>query len=597
MNAPSVHLGMGARLYPDATSFRVWAPNADSVSVAGTFNDWSDSHTPLAREHDGCWSVDVQGVRDGDQYRFVIRNGSKTLWRIDPRAVEVTSSIGNAIVRSDGFDWPATDFQMPSRDELVIYELHAGTFFDKPGPPPGSIDEVAHKLGYLRRLGVTCIELMPATEFPADYSWGYNPAHLYAIEQSYGGPTALKRLVAKAHERGIAVVLDVVYNHLGPDDLDLYQFDGWQMHDMGGIYFYQDWRSWTPWGERNRPDYGRPQIRRFLCDNALRWLEEFRLDGLRLDMTAYIRSVHGNNQPADQIADGWTLLRQLSGEVRRRQAWKLLIAEDLQNEAALVQSVDHGGAGFDSQWDAGFVHPIRAALIPPRDEQRDMHAVAAALTHDFLGDPLRRVIYTESHDEVANGKARVPQEIAPTDAGGWYARKRSTLGAVLTLTAAGIPMILQGQELLEDEYFRDTDPVDWSKLRRFRGIHKLYRDLIRLRRNWFDQTRGLRGGNTNVFHVNQRDKLIAYHRWVDGGPGDDVIVLVNLGHQGFERYRIGMPRAGTWRVRLNTDSRFYSPDYGDWPGDDGEASGPGMHGLAFSCDLGIAPYSALVLSQ
>jgi len=141
---------------------------------------------------------------------------------------------------------------------------------------------------------------------------------------------------------------------------------------------------------------------------------------------------------------------------------------------------------------------------------------------------MQRVIYTESHDEVVNGKSRVPEEIWPGHADRWFSRKRSTLGATMVFTAPGIPMIFQGQEFLEDGFFQDTDPLNWGRLRTFGGIHLLYRDLIRLRRNWFNHTRGLRGQHINVHHVNNAEEVIAFHRWEHGGPGDDVVVVANF---------------------------------------------------------------------
>src|SRR5690606_3264406 len=260
--APSTRPGMGAILQGTTTSFRVWAPFAEAVSVAGTFNGWSPTTTPLAPEGDGMWSAEV-AARRGDQYRYLIRSGDRELWRNDPYALAVTSSVGNSIVTERGFSWRDSGYRMPPWNELVIYELHPGTFNDRPGGRPGSLRSVLRRLDHLHELGINAIELMPALEFAADYSWGYNPAHIFAIESAYGGPRALKRLVRAAHERGIAVFMDVVFNHFGPSDLDLWQFDGWSENGKGGIYFYNEDRSTTPWGD-TRPDYGREEVRAFI---------------------------------------------------------------------------------------------------------------------------------------------------------------------------------------------------------------------------------------------------------------------------------------------------------------------------------------------
>jgi 1,4-alpha-glucan branching enzyme len=434
-------------------------------------------------------------------------------------------------------------------------------------------------------------------EFAGGFSWGYNPANIFAIEEDYGGPDALKKLIKTAHELGIAVIFDVVYNHFGPSDLDLWQFDGWHKDGKGGIYFYNDHRSRTPWGD-TRPDYGRREVRQFLRDNALMWLDEYKIDGLRWDATAYIRNVYGNdNNPVNDIPDGWGSMQWINDEITARQPWKISIAEDLRGNRWLTTDTRDGGAGFDTQWDAAFVHPVREAIITPFDHARDMLHLRDAIYHRYNNDYFERVIYTESHDEVANGRARVPEEISPDDPDSYYAKKRSTLGAGLVFTSPGIPMIFQGQEFLEDEWFHDQDPIDWSKKDKFSGILQLYRDLIQLRRNWHNTTRGLSSQGVHVHHINNYDKLIAFHRWDQGGPGDSVVVVANLANKAYDNYQLGFPRAGAWKVRFNSDWDGYDASFGnhfsyDTTSHHGEKDGMPYHG-----DVGIGPYTVLILSQ
>ena len=596
VTSPSLRAGMGAIPYDGGVTFRVWAPNAEAVSVAGSFNEWSATASPLSSEGDGYWSADVAGARAGDEYKFIITN-VEPRWRMDPYARRVTRSNGNSVVYNPGFDWGTAEYRTPEPNELVIYELHTGTFNDSPEGEPGNFDGIINKLDYLSDLGVNAIEVMPSLEFASDFSWGYNPANIFAIESAYGGATAFRKLVRAAHEHGIAVIFDVVYNHFGPSDLDLWQFDGWGEDGKGGIYFYNDRRSATPWGD-TRPDYGRAEVRRFIRDNALMWLEEYRVDGLRWDATAYIRNVDGNDgDPPNDIGNGWWLMQLINDAIDARQPWKLNIAEDLKGNPWITKSTAEGGAGFDAQWDGGFVHPVRDCLTVPDDDARDMNRVLGAVLHRFNADVFERVIYTESHDEVANGHFRLPQAISPNDPGNWFARKRSTLGAALVFTSPGIPMIFQGQEILEDEWFRDQDPIDWSKLVIFIGIHALYKDLIRLRRNLDNNTRGLCGQNTNVYHVNNNDKVIAFHRWDKGGAGDDVIVVANFANRSYTNYALGLPREGEWRVRLNSDSNDYSADFSNHPSGDVTASPVPQHGMKFSGGLGFGPYSVVILSQ
>ena len=165
------------------------------------------------------------------------------------------------------------------------------------------------------------------------------------------------------------------------------------------------------------------------------------------------------------------------------------------------------------------------------------------------------------------------------------------------MTSPGVPMIFQGQEILEDEYFRDDDPVDWSKETTHAGIEMLYTDLIRLRRNWYNHTRGLRGQSTNVFHVNNNDKMIAFHRWDQGGEGDDTIVVCNFSSNARTNYRIGLPRWGVWKVRFNSDWNGYSGVFGNYYTPDVTADDTDWDGLDFSGEINIAPYTAVILTQ
>lgn len=594
----STRPGIGAIPYAVApgnfgVTFRTWAPNATSVAVAGTFNSWSTTAHPLSSEGNGWWSRDVGAVAAGAQYKFVVRQGSTVLWKNDARARRLVNSVGNSIVYAPtAYQWQSGTFACPNWNELVLYELHPGTFNVPDGTPPGTFADAAQRLGHLQSLGVNAIALMPVAEFPGDLSWGYNPAHPFSVESAYGGPDALKAFVDAAHQRGIAVLGDVVHNHWGPSDLDLWQYDGWSTNGGGGIFFYQDARASTPWGPR--PDFGRPEVRDYVRDNALMWLDEFRMDGLRFDGTKFIRL---QDYAGPEIPDGWMLLQRCNDAADASFPGKIMIAEDLGDNEWITRGTGGGGAGFDSQWDGSFAYPVRAALETPSDSARDMLAVRDAVRKSFNGSMQQRVIYTENHDEVANGRTRVPEAIWPGNAGSWASRKRSTLGAALVMTAPGIPMIFQGQEFLEDGWFAAEDPLDWSKASGYPGIVSLYRDLIRMRRNLDGATRGLTGGSTNVFHVNNGAKVIAYHRWQQGGPCDDVVVVANFSATSFPQYRIGMPRAGTWRIRFNSDWNGYSPDYGNYGASDVAADAWAYDGMPYSANLRIGPYTALVYSQ
>jgi 1,4-alpha-glucan branching enzyme len=593
---------MGATPYDKGVTFRVWAPFASAVAVAGSFNAWSATANPLFEESSsGFWSVDVDGVNINDQYKFAVSgvSSSSPLWKNDPYARALTQSNGNSVVADANFTWDTTGYQTPAWNETVIYEVHVGSFKFDPTSlnGRGTFTSLISKLDYLKDLGINAIEVMAAGEFPFDYSWGYNQSYMFAIENLYGGPNGFRNLVNEAHKRGIGVIFDVVFNHIGPNDCDLWQFDGWSQNSGGGIYFYNDWRKTTPWGD-NRPDYGRGEVRQYLRDAAVRWLQQRYCDGLRWDATGWIRNVYGNNNdPANDIPDGWSLLQWINNEIRGAQPWKLSIAEDMQQNPWITKDTGAGGAGFTSQWDSGFVHPVRLAIISGDDGSRDMYAVRTAVENRYNTDAFGRVIYTESHDEDANGHSRVPEEIWPGNAESYFSKKRSTLGAALVFTSPGIPMIFQGQEFLQYGWFDASKELDWSLATSEAGILNLYRDLIHLRRNWFNNTRGLQGQNLNFHHVNNTNKVIAFHRWDQGGAGDDVVVLVNMANQAYDSYSIGFPRQGMWRVRFNSDWNGYSSDFGNHQSLDTWANAGSRDGMPCSASVGLGAYSTVVLSQ
>jgi 1,4-alpha-glucan branching enzyme len=580
---------MGAQVYDGGTMFRVWAPNAQKVFVAGDFNNWDPKATPLISEGNGNFSADVPGAAAGQEYQYVIEHNGQTLWRQDPRALASKNSNGNSIIYDQqSFKWSDQGFKMPPRNEMVMAEIHVGTFNDDPGGGPGTFKSAIDKLDKLAELGINTIELMPVAEFAGDFSWGYNPALPFSPERAYGSPDDLKRLVDEAHKRGIAVVLDVVYNHIGPSDNALWDFDG-ESYGKGGNYFYTDGRVSTPWGD-SRPDYGRQQVQDYLYDNAMMWLKDYHFDGLRLDAVNEIRSANGQDNP-----DGWKLLKRINETVKRDMPGKLMIAEDGQDWDAITGDQ---GAEFGSQWDKTFEHKLRDVAIQRDDGSRDLSGLAEQQKKKFNGEQTHRIISDEDHDEIANGKQRLPSEIDPGDPSSRYARLRSMEAAAVLLTSPGIPMLSQGQWLLQKGWFQDTDPIDWSKEDATKGVGTFYKDMIHLRRNWTNQTAGLRGNNINTYHVDNNNKVEAIHRWENGGPGDDTVVIFNWSNQTLHDYDVGFPSEGKWKVRLNSQAQTYSPDFDNTPTFDVDAgAGGGPDNMPANGKLTLGPYSVVVLSR
>ncbi|MCH2112217.1 MAG: alpha-amylase family glycosyl hydrolase, partial [Planctomycetes bacterium] len=371
--------GFGAVPWADSsgrgTTFRTFAPNATRAWVTGSFNGWSQSTAEMGDEPNGNWSLDVRNVRAGAEYQFVFETSQGFITRRDSHARRLTHSSGNGVVVDhEDYVWQ-NSFTMPAWNDLVIYEMHLGTFNDVAGGLPGTLTTAGQRLDYLKDLGVNAIELMPFCEFPGEFSWGYNYSYPWAVESHYGSPEILKAFVDAAHARGIAVFCDLVFNHWGPTEMDLWQYDGWSSGPQyGGIYFYNDWRSQTPWGD-TRPDYTRREVRTYIRDNVLSWLEDYRFDGIRFDSTSYMRFANGAALP-----EAWSLFQWLNYEINVRQGWKFSVAEDMWSNDWITRGTGSGGAGFDSQWDPNFVHPMRDAMVAQSDGQRDMGAVRDAIT-------------------------------------------------------------------------------------------------------------------------------------------------------------------------------------------------------------------------
>lgn len=587
--------GMGAIASDQGTTFRVWAPNADKVFVTGTFNNWDHTKNELTQEENGYWSESVLEAKKGDEYKYIIHNGDLILEKNDPYAREMTNSNGNSVITRLDFEWEDQDFKMKSWNNLVIYELHVGTFYRKELDTVATFDSIIEKIPYLKKLGVNCVELLPIAEFAGGISWGYNPSYPFAIERDYGGAEAFARMVNAFHKEDIAVILDVVYNHFGPSDMDLWQFDGWSENGKGGIYFYNDHRSATPWGD-SRPDYGREEVRRYIRDNAMMWIEDYHCDGLRMDATSYIRYEGGGIGYDSEIPEGNILMRDINAEIKMKYPEKLTIAEDLKGHDLVTLSIEHGGIGYGSQWDMNFVHPVRKFLIEQGDEYRDMQALVDAILFKYNNDVFERIIYTESHDEVANGKARVPEEIQPGHADSFFGKKRAILGLVITLTSPGIPMLFQGQEFIEDEYFKDSEALDWNQYEKHAGITQMVSDLINIRTEEKYESDGLKGQYTKVIHFDNDNKILAYARSANEDFSNSTVVLLNLSNQAFENFTFGVPYANGYHLAFNSDWKGYDEEFTDMIVESVAVLNEDFNGEPLKVITNLPAYTALILT-
>ena len=549
--AQSSRSGVGAIVYADSggtgVTFRTWAPNASSVGVRGSFNGWGA--TALAKDTpggswNGYWSADVPAAKAGDQYKFRVGNSDKR----DPRGFRVVNSAGNSIVYDhDAFDWGSTtNFNAIWRNDLVLYEMHVGTF-NAESWLPSTFDQCIEKIPHLKKLGVSAVQLMPVMEFPGDRSWGYNPSDPYAIESAFGGPDGLKRFVKAFHDNGIAVIIDVVHNHYGPSDLDLWQYDGWSQNGKGGIYFYNDWRADTDWGD-TRPDFGRVEVRDFIHDQIKMYVEDFHIDGFRWDSVYNIIYAGGSDNP-----QGVQMLNEINTWLTNNYPVVFRISED----NAFDRQVN-----FEAEWDRyHFLTDIRGMMTEGSDANRNMDALAYHLSNGGFN----RVIYMDSHDTCGdlNNKHRLPYDIHSDEPSGYWAKKRALLGNMITLVSPGIPMIFAGSEMHEWYTFSNDTAIRWDRTNTYAGIVQAYSDLIHLRRNMHGVSAGLKQvGKANVTHVNNTDKIVGVVRWNQGGQTDDLVLAINASSTARSGYSMPFPSVGTWYCIYNSDLKMYDADFG-----------------------------------
>jgi maltooligosyltrehalose trehalohydrolase len=433
-------------------TFRVWAPAAQRVELV-----LDGRRVAMTAGQDGCqggwWTADVPGAGPGRDYGFAVNGGPPLP---DPRSPWQPQGIHgpSRVVDPAAFRWTDGRWQAPPLAAGVVYELHVGTF-----TPSGTFDGAIERLDHLVRLGVTHVELMPINQFPGRHGWGYDGVDLFAPHAAYGGPEGLARLVDACHGRGLAVLLDVVYNHLGPAGNYLERF---------GPYFTE--RYATPWGRAvNLDGPESDEVRRFFCDNALAWLRDYHVDGLRLD------AVH-----AFLDTSAVHFLEQLAGEVRalgaRLGRHLVLVAESDLNDPRIVQRPEAGGYGIDAQWSDDFHHALHAALTGERGgyyadfgRLADLaKALRSAYVHDGGHSRVRRrrhgrppaglagtrfLGYLQTHDQIGN-RARGERSSHLLSPG------LLQVGAALVLLGPFVPMLFQGEEWGASTpflYFTDHD--------------------------------------------------------------------------------------------------------------------------------------------
>jgi maltooligosyltrehalose trehalohydrolase len=427
----------------NGVKFTVWAPKHESVSLVIYEKD-GRRVIPMIRGDKGYFNLEMEDVSPGAEYKYVCGDVEvpDPASRFQPHGVH-----GPSRVVKPAFAWEDGSWKGVSRDDLVIYELHVGTF-----TPEGTFGSAALKLDHLVELGVTAVELMPVAQFAGARNWGYDGVFPYAVQNSYGGPDELKSFVNQAHKKGLDVVLDVVYNHVGPEG---------NYMDILGPYFSK--RYSTPWGKSyNLDDAGSDEVRRFIVQNALYWVYEYHVDGLRLD------AVHAiiDNSPKHIIQEICEAVKHAQAELGRT---LVVIAESDLNDPKIVRTTERCGYGADAQWSDDFHHSLHVYLTGERvGYYQDFHGVedlAKALTKVFVYDGVYSrfrekthgapvgdldgcsfVVYSQNHDQIGN---RADGSRMLTLVG----ELKTKMAAALTILSPYIPLIFMGEEYGETNPF------------------------------------------------------------------------------------------------------------------------------------------------
>lgn len=590
---------LGAHPSESGTTFAVWAPNAREVRVAGDFNDWDGSAHPLAPAGGGVWSGVVEGVGAGALYKYQV-HGSDGRWRdkADPmaQATEAPPAQASVVHRSSyawGDDaWMSGRAGATSHDRpMSIYEVHLGSWRAGLG-----YHELAEQLtAYLVETGFTHVEFMPVAEHPYGGSWGYQVTSYYAPTARWGTPDEFKLLVDTLHQAGIGVLLDWVPAHFPKDDWALARFDGTPLYEHPDPRRgeHPDWGTYVF-------DYGRPEVRNFLVANALFWLREYHVDGLRVDAVAsmlyldYSRkdgqwapNVHGGRENLEAIA----LLQETNATAYRMSPGIVTVAEESTAWPGVTRPTHLGGLGFGMKWNMGWMHDALGYLAhDPVHRQYHHHQLTFSMMYAYS----ENFVLPLSHDEVVHGKGSLLRKL-PGDR--W--RQLATLRAFLAYMWAhpGKQLLFMGGEFGQDSEWAESRELDWWLLDHadHAGVKTLVGDLNQTYRDhpalwsldtdpagfeWIDAN----DAAGNVFSFLRR-----------GADGSVLACVTNFSAMPHENYRLGLPTDGVWDEVLNTDATLYT---GSGVGNLGSvsASGGPFHGRPASAVLRVPPLGTLWLT-
>jgi 1,4-alpha-glucan branching enzyme len=627
---------MGATLTGGGATFRAWAPRATAVHVCGRFSgvaQWKpvSANLMLADAH-GYWTGFVPGAKDGDLYKFFVRGVGSSGYKRDPYAREVTLDpvfpSCNCIIRDPKlYLWHDRAFVTPNYSDMIVYQLHVGAYAPRTPGATGTFLDVVEKIEYLAALGVNVIQLLPIDEAETEPTLGYNGADYFSPDTQYveydagrlqahlatvnrmlvargqlplpdandltSGPNQLKLLVDLCHLYELAVVFDVVYNHAGGfmgDDEATYFWDRFSgTSDNNNSLYFTDkgWAgglSFALWCN---------DVRQFIIDNATYYFDEFHIDGLRYDEISALLQLNQDT--------GFTFCQDITNTVRWKRPRALQNAEHWP-VASFITEPPPQGVGFDVIQHDGLRLSLRNAIAQASyggEANLNLSAVASNINAYGVAEAWKAVTCIENHDIVKDGTdLRIARLADGSDSRSWYARSRARVASALLLFLPGIPQIFMGQEFLEDKQWSEVPNsplhIDWDGLNSgdtsMADHLRFMRDAIGARRSH----PALRGPAARPFYVNETDRVIAVHRWLEG-TGRDVVIVASLHEATYTNYQIGFPRGGRWLEAFNSDV------YDHWvnPGVAGnggriDATCAALHGFPASAAL-VIPANGVLL--
>jgi 1,4-alpha-glucan branching enzyme len=602
-------LGAHVIVHEGATGvhFAVWAPNAERVSVVGDFNVWDGRRNPMRRRGaTGVWEIFIPGLGEETVYKYELKGlgGAVLPLKADPVGFGSEHPPANAsVVRTIKGDWHDADWMAARAARhgidapISVYEVHLGSWKRAPGNRMLSYLELAEQLvDYAAEMGFTHIECLPVSEYPFDGSWGYQPVGLFAPTIRHGTPSEFRVLVDAAHRRGLGVILDWVPGHFPTDAHGLGWFDGTALyeHQDPREGFHQDWNTLIY-------NYGRVEVKNYLVSNALYWLEEYHVDGLRVDAVASMLYRDYSRKPGEWLPnrDGGRenyeaieILRSTNIAAYGEVPGIMTIAEESTAFPGVSRPATWGGLGFGFKWNMGWMNDTLSYMQrDPIHRKYHHHQMTFGLVYAWS----ENFILPISHDEVVHGKSSMLSKM-PGNAWEKFANLRAYYGFMWA--HPGKKLLFMGQEFAQGAEWNHNQSLDWHQLdiAEHKGMQALVRDLNRVYRD------------TPALHVNDcrpegfswieaNDAEAGVYAWArHGGPGDlPVVAAINMTPVA-RSYRLGLPAAGKWRELLNTDAEGYG---GGGRGNQGGVTTEKTpwHGQPQSALVTLPPLSALYLQQ